>query len=485
MKRFLRGCLPLFLALAATGGLAAEDPSIASLQEEVRLLRARLDVLERRVAEASTNPPPVASVAAARPLPNDAASASVAPSATLEQLTALNARLDEVEEAQKKTLPSEFNPAIGLVGETLFSYRSQPSDKTGNDRPGGFDVFQRSVELNASASVDPFTKAWVVANASADAATGESTLGIEEAAVQTTGLSDNLTLTAGRFFGEFGRLSDIHDHELPFVNRPLVLDRYIGGESQSDGLQANWLVPIEHYLSVTWGIGDHFGGDAPNPDNPGHYRAFTGLNTWGRISTYTDLTPDWQFEYGLSGLLCPHEQDRGGVLTQPNGLGLVPLDMVEKGRRLVGLDFKFSYVPLQDNQFRSFTWGTEILHSDNNYLFDPDGSLNPANPSPGLSGDEYRRGVSSDGLYSYLCYKWSREWSGGVLYDWLQNPENNADRTRAYSAFVTWALSHWNQLRLEYTHTEHEPLSGLKNDNAIYLQWCWIIGSHSHGWQQR
>jgi hypothetical protein len=64
-----------------------------------------------------------------------------------------------VVEAQKKTLPSEFNPAIGLVGETIFSYRSKGSDQTGSDRPGGFDVWQRSLELNVAASVDPFAKA--------------------------------------------------------------------------------------------------------------------------------------------------------------------------------------------------------------------------------------------------------------------------------------------------------------------------------------
>jgi len=28
-------------------------------------------------------------------------------------------------------------------------------------------------------------------------------------------------------------------------------------------------------------------------------------------------------------------------------------------------------------------------------------------------------------------------------------------------------------------------VSGLKPDDAIYLQWAWIIGAHSHGWTQR
>ena len=95
------------------------------------------------------------------------------------------------------------------------------------------------MELNLAASVDPFARGYAVINASADPITGEASATVEEAAIQTTSLPWNLTLKAGRFFGEFGRLSYIHDHELPFVNRPLVLDQYIGGESKTDGLQIN------------------------------------------------------------------------------------------------------------------------------------------------------------------------------------------------------------------------------------------------------
>jgi hypothetical protein len=198
------------------------------------------------------------------------ATAASAPSTavTTNQFNELNEKVDQVVEAQKKTLPGEFNPAIGFVGETVFSYRSKGSEATGSGRPGGFDVWQRSLEMVASASVDPFAKGYAVINASADSATSEATLAVEEAALQTTSLPGNLELKAGRFFAEFGRLAYIHDHELPFVNRPLALDEYIGGESQSDGLQLNWLAPIPHYVSVTAGVGDHFGGDSPNPDHP-------------------------------------------------------------------------------------------------------------------------------------------------------------------------------------------------------------------------
>jgi hypothetical protein len=326
--------------------------------------------------------------------------------------------------------------------------------------------------LDLAASVDPFAKAYAVLNASAEWPSGTATVEVEEAAIQTTSLPWNLELKAGRFFGEFGRLSYIHDHELPFVNRPLVLDQYIGGESRTDGAQINYLLPIPHYVSLTVGAGDQFGGDSPNPNNVGEYRYPSGLNYWGRLSTYFDLTPDIAFEPGVSGLWNPSTTDRGGALLQPDGN-----TFTERERRLMGIDLLLSYRPLRNNQFQTITWGTEVLYSDNLYdVADPSGSALPATS------------VSSFGLYSYLAYKFDREWTAGFLFDWVQNAQNDKDVTTAYSVWITWAISHWNQLRLQYTYTDYNyegALSGLQPNSGIYLQWAWIIGSHSHGWQQR
>jgi hypothetical protein len=430
-----------------------------SFEKMLREQQAQIEALKKQIEAEKTNVSPAA--------------------VTPEQVKEINDKVDQVVEAQKKVRPGEFNPAIGLVGETIFSYRSKGSDATGSDRPGGFDVNQRSVELNIAAAVDPFAKGYAVINASADAETGEATMGVEEAALQTTSLPWNLELKAGRFFGEFGKLSYIHDHELPFVNRPLALDQFIGGESRTDGAQINWLLPVPHYVSLTTGFGVGFGGDSPL-NNPGAYRALSGFNYFGRLSTYFDLAPDIQLETGISGLINPRTEDRGGALVQPDGSTLT-----EKERRVAGLDLKVSYVPLRNNQFQRLDWGTEVLYSDSRYLFDPDGSLDPSLSAPGLSGDEFRGNVGSLGLYSYVTYKWHRQWSAGFLFDWVQNPQNRSDETFAYSPYITWATSHWNQIRLQYTHTDHSAISGLRPDDAIYLQWAWIIGAHSHGWQAR
>jgi hypothetical protein len=420
----------------------------------IREQQAQIEALKKQLATMPTN-------AVAGPAPTNVAPAAAV---TPEQMQELNTKVNNVVEAQKQFRPNAFNPSIGFVGETIFSYNSQPTPP-GSSRPGGWDVNQRSMELNIAAAVDPFAKGYAVLNASADSASGEANVEVEEAALQTTSLPWNLELKAGRFFGEFGKLSYIHDHELPFVNRPLVLDQYVGGESQTDGLQINWLPPLNHYVSLTTGFGDKFGDDPNNPDN--NYRTFNGLEFWGRLSSYFDLTPNWQLEGGVSGLIGPTS----------GGSGQLPLPgiPVQQDRHLAGLDLKLSYVPLRNNQFRSLTWGTEALYSDNSYEFNPTG--NPA--------DFSKRDVGSYGMYSYLTYKWHRQWSAGFTFDWLQDIQDHNLETYAYSPYITWALSHWNQLRLEYTHTDYTGAGSQPSSDAVYLQWTWIIGSHSHGWQAR
>ena len=466
MKKIYLG-LSLAAALAAPGARAQSNNALDTLKQQMQQMQQQMQLMQQKIDQleaAKTSAPPAAVQAPAAP------PAAPAEAVTQEQMQQMNEKVNQVVEAQKKTLLSEFNPSIGFVGETIFQYTSKNQNATGTDQPGGWDVNQRSMELNLAASVDPFAKGYAVINAEADPVTGESSLEVEEAAIQTTALPLNLELKAGQFFGEFGRLSYIHDHELPFVNRPLVLDQYVGGESKSIGAQVNWLVPIKHYVSLTTGVGDQFG-DIPN--NPGGFRSLDELNYWGRLSTYFELTPDWQIETGISGLINPSTGiDQGGALVQPNGSTLTQRD------RLLGdWDFSLRYVPLRDNQFRSFTWGTEVLYSDNRYLDDPDGI--PSN------GDEFSKEVGSVGLYTYLAYKFSRQWTAGFTFDYVESDQDVNARTFAYSPYLTLALSHWNQLRLEYTHTDQNAETGLKGYDAVYLQWCWIIGSHAHGWQQR
>jgi hypothetical protein len=136
-----------------------------------------------------------------------------------------------------KTFPSQFNPAIGLVMDNVFSSKDHER--------ANFEF--RSAELGISANIDPFIRGYAIMNGTPDG------VDVEEAAIVTTSLPYNLTVKGGRFFADFGRLSHQHDHNLPFVNRPLVLDRFVGGESQGDGVEVSWLAPLPQYVTLTAG----------------------------------------------------------------------------------------------------------------------------------------------------------------------------------------------------------------------------------------
>ncbi len=227
---------------------------------------------------------------------------------------------------------------------------------------------------------------------------------------------------------------------------------------------------------MTFGTGTQFG-DTPN--NVGLSRHGNNLNFWGRASTYFDLTPSISVEPGVSAMWNPDTYDLGGTFFAPSGA-----QYTERERRLGGIDLMFAYRPLANNQFKSVIWGTEVLKSSNLYdIVYPGG------------GTLLNRPVNSMGLYSYLAYRFHRQWTTGFLFEWVENAQNNDARSTAYSPYITWYPSHWSQLRLQYTHTinNHEQYvpsnSGipatLRTNDAVYLQWAWIIGSHAHGWQER
>src|SRR5712691_5659961 len=168
-----------------------------------------------------------------------------------------------------KTFPSQFNPAIGLILDSVFSYRD-------HDR-ANFDF--RAAELGLSASIDPFARGYAIIAGSPDG------FEVEEAAIVTTSLPYNLVVKGGRFFADFGRLSKFHDHDLPFVNRPVVLDKFIGGESQADGVEASYLVPIPHYLTLTGGFYNKLGAENSRADNTVS-RDFSKYTYLGRAATF-------------------------------------------------------------------------------------------------------------------------------------------------------------------------------------------------------
>src|SRR2546427_4839431 len=215
--------------------------------------------------------------------------------------------------AANKTFPSQFNPAIGFIVDTVGSY--------GSKTRGDFEL--RAAELGISASVDPFARGYAIITGS-----NQGGFDVEEAAIVTTSLPYNLTAKGGRFFADFGRLSKFHDHDLPFVNRPIVLDHYVGGESQSDGLEVSWLAPLDQYLTVTAGAYNKVGASNTRVDNtvPRGLEEFTYL---ARAATFFNLNDDNSIDLGVSDAYTPRVRVNDGG-----------------SRNLAGIDLTYRYSPL-------------------------------------------------------------------------------------------------------------------------------------------
>ncbi len=344
--------------------------------------------------------------------------------------------------AANKTFPSQFNPAIGLVMDAVGSYRDH---ERGN-------IEFRSAELGLSANIDPFTRGYAIINGTPNG------VEVEEAAIVTTALPYNLTVKGGRFFADFGRLSHSHDHNLPFVNRPIVLDRFVGGESQADGVEVSYLAPLQEYLTLTGGIYNKMGGENTRVDNliPRDLSQFTYL---GRAATFFNLNDANNIELGTSYAYTPKVKIEQGA-----------------NRHLAGVDLTYRYLPLSQASYRGLVWGTELLY---NHEHRPIGGF----PEEGTASEEPLSFKRRDafGLYSYIEARLTRRYYPGFLFDYAQDIDHVKGPTYAYSPFFTIWLSEFQRLRLQYTRLE-EPGN---HENQFFVQWSIALGSHVHGFNDR
>jgi hypothetical protein len=416
------GCLILFFVLVPQLSFA-QDSEIESLKATVRDMQlqlqkalGRIDQLEREKAANSGK---------IQELEQDKSTSS--------------ARIGQIEKSVQavQSAPSALNPSIGLVLDANVQ----------NTKAGGLFDF-RSAELGIAANVDPFARMYSFINGTKDG------VEIDEAAAITTSLPFNLTAKGGRFLADFGRFPKIHEHELPFVNEPLSIERMVGGETQADGAELNYLFPTPFFLRATFGGMNKMGEGNDRVDNtkPRSWSQFTYLS---RLSTYFDLTDNNSIELGTSLSYTPMVRLEGDV---PGG-----------ARMLNGVDLTYRYQPLSSTVYQGFTWGSEFYANSERFPV-----------------DDIAKRQQSYGGYSYGELKLNKNWSTGFLVDYAPNVDSPSKRTLSYSPFVTWNISEFNRLRFQYYYLSNNyQAEKADSGNQFYLQWTTVIGAHTHGFLSR
>lgn len=448
--RIMRGACWLFgagLVALALQPARAEDPSTEELQRELKAMRVQLRQLQKQMEKQQELIDKLSQQQGGAPAATPAA-AAVAPTPPEEKLK--QEVVEQVERdiqpalrAANKTFPSQFNPAIGLVIDTVGSYQEH----------GGANFEFRSAELGLSASIDPFARGYAIFNF------GPDEVEAEEAAIVTTSLPYDLTLKGGRFFADFGRLAKFHDHDLPFVNRPIVLDEYVGGESQADGLELSYLTPLSQYVTLTAGTYNKIGSENSRVDNldPRPLSEFTYLI---HPETFIPITDAHSVDLGITYAYTPKvvSFDFDDTLFLRNG----------KVRNLGDFELTYRWIPPSQASYRSLVWGTEVL-------------LNHETWNVGSDEEPVFAPETAVGLYSYVEPRITRRLYPGFLFQWVQSIDRQSGNTLAYAPYLTVWASEFQRIRLQYQYLDAPS----DHQSQFFLQWTAIIGSHVHGFRDR
>ncbi len=420
------------LAASAVGILAILSPALCLAQNsEIEKLRSAVEGLQQQLQKALQR---------IDQLEKEKTATSEKINQMEEEKTTTASRIGQMEKSVQavQSAPSALNPAIGMVLDANVSQRSKAG--------GNFNF--RSAEIGLAASVDPFARMYGFINGTSDG------VEVDEAAAVTTSLPWNLTAKGGRFLADFGRFPKIHEHELPFVNQPLAIERMVGGETRADGAELNYLFPTQFFLRATVGGYNQIGEENDQVDN-NKSRSWSRFTYLGRLNTYFDLSDNHNIELGTSMAYTPSIRLAGNA---------------DGGDRMLnGIDFTYRFQPLASTVYQGLTIGWEFFH--NSQVFASDSSA---------------KRQQAYGGYSYVELKLNKNWSTGFLFDYAPSVSSPGKKTIGYSPFITWNMSEFNRLRFQFTHADDRVRED-KNDigNQFFLQWTTVIGAHTHGFLGR
>ncbi len=444
--------LALVLALAAPA--VAEDAE--ALKRELDALRKQIETLTERLQKLETTPPTPVPGAVAAPAPAPPTTGAPAPAAppavTLSPQDLLRPREPFAVYQQRATGQLLFD--MGVVGDFIGNLTQRNVEKASAGTFSGREnrFFPREIELEMFGQVDPYARAEVRIEAGEDSPGAETSVSLAEASVTLLTLPWGTQAKFGQMRNRFGYANFVHEHDLPWPDRPNVLVRFLGDDGLVEkGVEATWVPDfLPFYLEVLGGV---FNGD--NETAFGKGRLTRPLYT-GRVRSFFELDDENALQLGVS---------------VANGETADNLD-----NTIVGLDMRY--------KLRPEGWLHPLLTLTGEALYGVR-RVEEVGAPPGtgaLVGT--KRWRERWGWYASAELQPFRRWSGGVRYDWTEFP--TAPGTEwAVEPFMTFVPSEFLRFRLAYKHTErtHRDLVNLNGGSGriadeLLLQGTFILGAH-------
>ena len=436
-----------FLYAAVLAGVFVLRPSSAlaqdapqALRQEIDQLRKDFDALKQQYGDrlsaletklaAAEGTPPAAGAPAPAPQPVAAAPAAVSAEPVL-GASVSNAKV--------------FNPDIAVIGDFLGAAGSNPirPDPFGpGSHPNALQLHESEAAFQAV--VDPYARADFFISF------GEEGVNVEEGFLTLTSLPGGLLTKVGKMRAAFGKVNSLHNHVLPWADRPLVIGNLLGGEDgiNDAGISVARLIPNPWiFLEAT---GQVFRGDSGgDPDGNPLYQTTrrSELSYVTHLRGYKDLTDNANIDLGAS-------YSRGHN-------GLSDGSVVDPGSRvteLYGIDATYRWKPLQRSIYTSFVGRSEVIWSRRDQL-------------NGLQ--------SGTGLYVSGDYQVGRRWFTGVRFDRSAHANDSSLSDTGGSFIVTYWPSEFSQVRAQYRRTNYETAPSIVSSaNELLFQFQFSIGAH-------
>src|SRR5947209_7912586 len=178
-----------------------------------------------------------------------------------------------------------LNPDISVIGDFLGSIGKNPV------RPvPAFEMHESEVGLQAI--LDPYARADFFLSF------GEQGVNLEEGYLTFPALPFGINLRAGKMRAAFGKVNTLHNHVLPWTDRPLVTQNLVGGEDgiNDAGLAVSRIFagPKQIFLEGTAQI---FRGDS---DDLFHSYRRSDVSTVEHLRGYRDITESTNLDLGAS-----------------------------------------------------------------------------------------------------------------------------------------------------------------------------------------
>jgi hypothetical protein len=444
VKNLVIAVTAVILSCTAAFGQAntpAENAPNAELEQKIRELEDRVIALEGKIrtmeSEKAAQPQPAAQQAQGAPA---AVGTEAAGQPATSAPTASTAAQTQVASESAGQLPvyggssaaaKALNPDISVIGDFIGAAGGNTAPPLATLQP--FPSLQmHESEVGLQAIIDPYARGDFFISF------GEEGVNLEEGYITFTALPAGFVAKVGKMRSAFGKVNTLHNHVLPWVDRPLVTTNLVGGEDGIDdaGFSIQRILPAPKgiFLEAT---GQVFRGDS---DDVFVAQQRSDVSAVEHLRGYRDMTESTNLDIGLS-------YARG----HNNGTATLPGDFITQ---LFGVDATVRWKPLRRSIYHSFVGRSEFIWSQR---------------------QQFPREQRAFGWYASGDYQFGRRWFAGGRFDWSDRAQFDNLTDKGAAATLTYWPSEFSQLRGEYRFTKYAED---KTSNELLMQLIFSLGAH-------